>query len=110
MKIAVRYQSRGGNTKAVAELIAQLTGVTGEAIDQPVDENVDVLFLGGGVYMWDMDENLKKYMEQLDPRKTGKIVAFSTTGYMNVTIKRIKEYGKKKGIPVSEESLLPEES
>lgn len=33
MKIAVRYQSRGGNTKAVAEVIANSLGVKAEAVD-----------------------------------------------------------------------------
>lgn len=106
MKIAVRYQSRGGNTKAVAEMIAEMTGVTAEPIDKPLDEKVDILFLGGGVYMWDMDESLKRYIENLEPQKVGQIVGFSTTGAMEITLKRIREYGEKRGIPVSRNQLL----
>lgn len=106
MKIAVRYQSRGGNTKAVAEKIAEILGVTAESIDKPISEKVDMLFLGGGVYMWDMDKKLKEYMEKLNPQIIGKIVGFSTTGAMDVTLKRIREYGKKKEISVSDEQLL----
>lgn len=33
MKTAVRYQSRGGNTKAVAEVIANSLGVKAEPVD-----------------------------------------------------------------------------
>ena len=65
-----------------------------------------MLFLGGGVYMWDMDKTLKQYMEELNPKMIGKIVGFSTTGAMDVTLKRIREYGEKKGISVSDEQLL----
>lgn len=106
MKVAVRYQSRGGNTKAVAELIAEQVGVTAQPIDQPIEEKVDILFLGGGVYMWDMDESLKNYIENLEPDKVGQIAGFSTTGAMDVTLKRIREYGEKKGIPVNSNQLL----
>lgn len=51
MKIAVRYQSRGGNTKAVAEVIANSLGVKAEAVDNAITQWVDVLFVGGGVYI-----------------------------------------------------------
>ena len=106
MKVAVRYQSRGGNTRAVAEEIAKLLGVTAESIDKPIDKKVDILFLGGGVYMWDMDQSLKKYIENLEPEQIGQMVGFTTTGAMDVTLKRIREYGEKKGIPVSDKQLL----
>ena len=106
MNVAVRYQSRGGNTKAAAEAIAEILGVTAQSIDYPIDEKTDLLFLGGGVYMWDMDKSLKAYMENLDPEKVGQIAGFSTTGLMDVTLKRIREYGEKKEIPVCEEQLL----
>ena len=106
LKVAVRYQSRGGNTKAVAEQIAQQLGVTALSIEHPVEEKVDILFLGGGVYMWDMDKSLKNYIENLENEKIGQIVVFSTTGAMDVTLKRIREYGRKKGIPVNDNQLL----
>jgi flavodoxin len=44
MKYAVRYQSRGGNTRAVAEIIAGILGINAEPFDRPLDENVDVTF------------------------------------------------------------------
>ena len=56
--------------------------------------------------MWDMDKTLKQYMEDLNPQMIGKIVSFSTTGAMDVTLKRIREYGEKKEIPVSDGQLL----
>ena len=65
MNIAVRYQSRGGNTRAVAEVIAEVIGVKAETIDKPLDEKVDILFLGGGAYMWDADIKLKEYLDTI---------------------------------------------
>lgn len=105
MNVAVRYQSRGGNTRAAAEVIASELGVRADPIDIAFTEPVDLLFLGGGVYAWNADESLLTYLEQLDKTQIGKIAPFSTTGAMTVTIKRIKEGAKKAGIPVTEESL-----
>ena len=46
MKIAVRYFSRGGNTKKLADAIAKAVGVDAETTSVPLTEDVDILFLG----------------------------------------------------------------
>ena len=105
MKIAVRYQSRGGNTRAVAEVIAKTLGVEAAPISTPLTEKADLLFVGGGVYKWDADPELKAYLQMLNAKQVGKIAAFSTTGGMTVAIKRISEAAKAKGIPLCERTL-----
>lgn len=106
MKIAVRYQSRGGNTKAVAEVIANSLGVKAESVDSAITERVDVLFVGGGVYMWKMDESLYNFLSELNSENVGQIVCFSTTGSMASTIRQIKQVATRKGIMVNENELL----
>ena len=103
-KIAVRYQSRGGNTKAVAEVIAKAVGVEAQTIDVPVTEPVDLLFIGGGVYAWDIDKALKAYLQNLTPETVQSVAAFSTAGGMNGTDK-ITAIVREKGISVCEETL-----
>lgn len=105
MRIAVRYQSRGGNTRAVAELIAETLGVEAAPIDVPLEGKVDLLFVGGGVYGWEADPGLKLYLQTLDASQIGHLAAFSTTGGMTVAIKRISQAAKEKGIPVCEHTL-----
>jgi len=51
VKIAVRYQSRGGNTKAVAEVIANSLGVKAEAVDNAITQWVDELEITIGELM-----------------------------------------------------------
>lgn len=106
MNIEIRYQSRGGNTRAVAEEIAKEFNIECKTIDAPITEYVDLLFVGGGVYKWDADEQLIEFLKTLDNKKVGKVVAFSTTGAMKVAITRIKEYSQKAGIEVSNNELL----
>ena len=104
MKIAVRYQSRGGNTKAVAEAIAKEAGVTAETITVPVSDTVDVLFIGGGLYKWGIDSTLKNYLENLDPAIVKSVAAFSTGGGMDGT-KKIIDAVKTKGIAAQTQTL-----
>ena len=104
MKIAVRYQSRGGNTKAVAEAIAKAAGIKAEPIDIPLDAAVDVLFVGGGVYAWTIDSSLKGYLNTLNQDTVKSIAAFSTGGGMSGTDK-ITMIAKAKGINACEKTL-----
>ena len=104
MTIAVRYQSRGGNTKAVANAIAKAAGVMAEPILVPIEEPVDLLFVGGGVYAWDIDRSLKKFLKSLTPETVKSVAAFTTAGRMDKTNK-ITALVKANGINVRDETL-----
>ena len=103
-KIAVRYQSRGGNTKTVAEAIAKVAGVKAEPIEVQLIEPVDILFVGGGVYAWDIDKSLNAYLQNLTPENVKSVAAFSTAGGMDKT-GRIAEVVKSRGINVCDDTL-----
>jgi len=104
MKVAVRYQSRGGNTKKVADYIAKSIGVEAESISAPINDFKDLLIIGGGVYAWKLDKELVEYLEHLDNTLVGKVAAFTTAGGMDKT-NDILETVKGKGIEVSKFSL-----
>ena len=53
MRVAIRYQSRGGHVKEMAEFVSEGTEVEAISIDDPhasITEPVDVLFIGGALY------------------------------------------------------------
>lgn len=104
MNIAVRYQSKGGNTKVVAEAIAKATGVIAEPIEKALDSHVDLLIVGGGVYAWGLDKTLVSFLESLDSTMVKTVAAFTTAGAMNKT-KNIDAIVKAQGINVNKESL-----
>ncbi len=82
MKVAVRYYSRSGNTRAVAEAIAEEAGVPAISVDAPeaaITEPVDVLFIGGALYAYRLDKHLKAFIENLSPKMVKKGVIFSTS-------------------------------
>jgi menaquinone-dependent protoporphyrinogen IX oxidase len=105
MKFSVKYQSRGGNTRAVAEVIAGTLGVKAEPVDTPTTENVDILFIGGALYAWRIDKKLRKYLDKVESEKIGKIAVFGTSGGQENVIKKITEYAAKKGLKADERSL-----
>jgi len=90
MKLAIRYQSHGGNTKEVAEEIAKTLNITAESIEKPIIEYVDLLIIGGGVYKWDIDPSLNNYLNNLDTKYIKSVAAFTTAGAMDKTKKILK--------------------
>ncbi len=105
MKKAVRYYSRLGNTKTIAEAIAAGASVAAVSItDEPVlAAPVDVLFLGGAPYANIMDPALKAYAEKLDSRLVGKVVLFTTSNWSRRTVLALKKLLRGKGIAVADE-------
>ena len=103
MKVQVRYYSRSGNTKTLAEAIAK--GVNTEAIS--VDDNnafisdkTDVLFIGGALYAYGLDKKIKEYISTLHSDNIDKAVVFSTSWISKHSIDLIKKALRDKGIDV----------
>lgn len=108
MNIAVRYYSRSGNTKAVAEAIAKAAGVNAISVDRSdaaITEPVDVLFIGGALYAYGLDSHLKEYLGTLQKDKVKKAVVFSTSWISKHSIDLIKKGLAEKGISAAEDTF-----
>lgn len=106
MNIAVRYYSRSGNTKVLADAIARGLGVSAISVDaenSAITEDVDVLFVGGALYAYGLDKHLSKFLEGLDASKIKKAVVFSTSWLSKHSVDLIKKGLSKKGIKVEDE-------
>ena len=102
MKIAVRYYTKTGNTKRLAEAIAKAVGVEALPVTTPVAESVDILFLGNSYYAFTIDPEVRRFIESLDKEKVGKIVNFGSAAMMNSTWKKVKAVADKVGISMDE--------
>ena len=105
---AVRYYSRSGNTRLVADAIADAIHVKAVSVDQsdaPLSEKADVLFIGGSLYAYGLDKHLKTYLASLDPAKVGKAVIFSTSWISRHSIDLIRNALASKGIAVAPETF-----
>ncbi len=101
---AVRYYSKLGNTKQIAEAIAEGAGVEAVSIvgEPKLTEHVDTLFLGGAPYADIMAPELKKYAEDLDSAMVGRVVLFTTSNWSQRTVLALKKILREKGIPVED--------
>ena len=102
MNVAVRYYTKGGNTRRLAEAVARAVGVEALPISEPVSEPVDLLFLGNSYYAFSIDPEVRAFVAQLDPAKVGKIVNFGSAAMLNSTYKKVKAEADKVGIPMDE--------
>ncbi len=102
MKIAVRYYTKGGNTKRLAEAVAQAVGAEALPISVPVDEPVDVLFLGNSYYAFNIDPEVRNFIHTLSKDKIAKIVNFGSAAMLNSTYKKVKAEADRLGIPMDE--------
>ena len=101
MTVAVRYYSRGGNTKKLAETIAQAVGVEAETVDRPLEEKTDVLFLGSAVYAGGVDEAVKRFLRK-NKDNIGIIYNFSTAAVAPSTYQQVKKLAEGEGIAISD--------
>ena len=105
MTYAVRYYTKTGNTKRLAEAMARELGVEALPISAPVEEKVDLLFLGNSYYAFNIDPEVKDFIKSLDKEKVGQIVNFGSAAMLNSTYKKVKAEADKVGIPMMEKEF-----
>ena len=100
MKFAVRYYTQTGNTKKLAEAVADALGVEALPITESVEEPVDVLFLGNSYYAFSIAPQVKAFIQKLDKEKVGMIANFGSAAMMGSTFKKVAAEAKRVGIPM----------
>ena len=105
MTYAVRYYTKTGNTKRLAEAMAKELGVEALPISEAVNEAVDYLFLGNSYYAFNIDPEVKAFVSSLDKDKIGKIVNFGSAAMLNSTYKKVKEVADKAGVAMDEKEF-----
>ena len=104
MSAAVRYFTRSGNTKKLADAIAKEIGVEAKEVSQPLQEKTDVLFLGSSVYAAGVDNAVKKFIAD-NKDKIGCIYNFSTAALLPSTYNQVKKLAEENSIAMAEEEF-----
>ena len=102
MKVAVRYYTKTGNTKKLAEAIAEAVGAEALSLNTPIEEPVDILFLGNSYYAFSIDSEVRNFVRSLDSGKVARIVNFGSAAMLNSTWKKVKAEADKIGVPMDE--------
>lgn len=100
MNIKVRYFSASGNTKRIADAIAEGLNIKAISIkDEPeLKEHTNLLFLGGAPYANIMAKPLKEYALNIKKEDVDKIVLFTTSNWSRRTVRALKKIFKEKEI------------
>jgi flavodoxin len=101
MKYAIRYYSKSGNTKKLANTLSEIINVPALDITNAITEDTDVLFFGSGVYGCALDPAVIKYLSNIEV-KIGTLINFSTSGIMESNYDLIKDVLKNTNIDLSE--------
>lgn len=101
MKIAIRYYTKTGNTKKLAEAIGSAIGVEAKTVDEPLTEDIDILFLGSAVYAAGIDQKIKDFIKNINVN-VGEVVNFSSAALIESTYKQVKKEVEAKGLKMSE--------
>lgn len=105
MHIEIRYYSKSGNTKKLAEAISEVANVPALTVDEPIREETDILFLGSSIYAAGVSSSIKDFIADLDPQKVKKVVNFSTATILTSTYDQVKGLLEEKGIPLAKEEF-----
>jgi flavodoxin len=106
MKIRVLYHSMTGNTKKVAEAIAESLDLKAEPIGSAEPASgVDVLFLGDGVYGGTVHKETKRFIRTLTPDNVKKAAVFSTYGGQDKAVDVLRELLTEQGIAVAKQAF-----
>lgn len=106
MKIAIRYftRSKKGNTKKLADAVAD--AISAEAIDVSVDldKKADRLFLINAMYASNIDNEVKDFLAR-NRENIGEIVNMNTSATGASTWKAVKKVTDPLGIALSEKEF-----
>lgn len=93
MKVAIRYYSKLGHTKDIADAMGEELGIKAISIvDEPnLTEEVDILFLGGAPYANVMDEKLRTYAKGLKKELVKRVILFTTSNWSRRTVRSLKK-------------------
>lgn len=104
MNVAVRFYTRSGNTKKLAEAVAKAVACEAKDVTVPLTEKVDILFLGCSYYAFDVDEAVKNFITN-NKANIGKIVCFGTSAMMKSMKKPVAKVAEPIGVVVANEEF-----
>ena len=104
MKIEIRYFTKTGNTKKLAEAIAQELNIEAQELSAPLSEKTDILFLCNSVYWAGADSSVKKFISE-NKSKIGLLVNVSTAAMIESTYAQIKKLAEKEGVKLSDKEF-----
>ena len=105
MTISIRYFIKFGHSAKMAEVISQVTGAKPETVAQPINEPVDTLYLGSGVFLGKISADMVSFIKTLTPEKVKRVVCFGSCAILKSPVPQMRSLLQAQGINVDEQSF-----
>ncbi|MCR5828692.1 MAG: hypothetical protein K6G53_09810 [Bacteroidales bacterium] len=102
---AIRYYSKFGHSKLMAEAIEEIVGAKAAPVSVPVSEPVDMLFLGAGVFLGKVNRAVFDFIGSLTPEKVKCVVLFGSSAIIDSPVPQMLKALKERGIKVCDKSF-----
>ncbi len=104
-RIAVRYCTRTGHSKQLAESVAAALGLEAKDVAEGLEEPVDQLYLCNGMYAARLDGQLLEFLEKYG-KDAGEIVNVCSTASGRSTRKALQKACEAGGLDLSEREFV----
>jgi len=105
MKTAIRYYSKFGHTAKMANIVGELTQTHPELATVGLEEPVDTLYLGAGVFLGKVDNSIVEFIKTLTPNMVKCVVCFGSCAIIKSPVPQMRELLEAQGITVSEKEF-----
>lgn len=106
MKAMIVYSTKAGKTEKVAKAMGEQLGITPvNIIYNPIVSDIDVLFVGSGIYYGSVSEEISLFLDNLRVNAAKRIVLFSTSKRGKDLLVELREQLIDKGFVVSDKSF-----
>lgn len=104
MKTAVIYATKTGHCRKIAAAVAEAIGTEAKAISTNPDlQNIDLLFVVGGIYAGNSAPELLEYAGKLQKEQIKKAVIITSSASQSAKSKELSAVLSARGIEVAEE-------
>lgn len=105
MQTAIRYYSKFGHSAKMAQVVGEVTGVKPESVATPLAGEVDILFIGAGVFLGKVNGSIKEFARSLDPKKVKKVVCFGSSAIIDSPVPQLRRIFEELGFNVAADSF-----
>ena len=80
-------------------------GVKPESVETPLTDEVDILFIGAGVFLGKVNGSIKTFARTLDPQKVKKVVCFGSSAIIDSPVPQLRKIFEELGFNVDTASF-----
>lgn len=102
---AIRYYSKFGHSKQMAEAIEDIAGAKAAPVSEPLSGPVDILFLGAGVFLGRVNGAVTDFINGLSPEQVKCVVLFGSSAIIESPVPQMLKALNARGIQVCDKSF-----